>query len=907
MHDCILPFSHSAHTGSCIECCASDTFVEFVKLNINFAELLDLDPLSLSALNNKAFESLYNFNFLNSIQTQVFFCLYQTDQNALIGAPTGSGKTFCAELAMFRTFNLFPDKKCVYIAPLKALVRERFCDWSQKFRSLNIRTVELTGDHTPDIQSLKLAQVIITTPEKWDGITRSWELRQYVKDVVLVIVDEIHLLGVERGSVLEAIITRLKLMTAKQRHINNIRVIGLSTALANAGDVAEWLNVSNEGLFNFPPNVRPVPIEVHISGFPGQYYCPRMALMDRPAYRAIKSYSPFKPVLVFVASRRQTRLTAMAFMSQLATEEDPKQWLNMDAEELEQLISIIKDDNLKLVLPFGIGLHHAGLQQYEKNIIEQLYVEKKIQVLVTTATLAWGINMPAHLVIIKGTEYYDGKSHTYVDFPVTDILQMIGRAGRPQFDNIAIAVIFVHDIKKNFYKRFLYEPFPVESSLLSSLPNHINAEIYAGTITSKQDVVQYIANTYFYRRILANPGYYCVENATPRALTQFLVKVVDRCLEELQLSKCIDIYEEDDNLISTSLGIIASLYYLDHKTVRFFASNITSSITIDGLVKVLADCPEYDEIPVRHNEDQVNAQLQNILSCDLSAGSAMNSPHTKAFLMLMAHFTHLELGTDFASDQHSMLDQCIRIINAMMDMSLLQKWLSTSLSVVILMQMIIQGTWHLNHPLLIIPHFTEGLIHKIGHYDSTIPLLKNKLGLDQRFVEKAKKQAIREILRTKSINEREAAEAVDALLKWPVLQPRNCILSSATETFQIDYLQDEVNADYIKVKSSARYTVLFTFESIGPYESETDAFCPRFDKERKAGWIAIIGEKDTGEVLCCKRILPIVGSKKIILSFQMPRQLGRHIFTMFVMSDSYIGIDQEYNLYCDIVEKTWNY
>ena len=59
-----------------------------------------------------------------------------------------------------------------------------------------------------------------------------------------------------------------------------------------------------------------------------------------------------------------------------------------------------------------------------------------------------------------GTEYYDGKTHRYVDFPITDVLQMMGRAGRPQFDTSGKAVIMVHDVKKNFYKKFLYEPFP---------------------------------------------------------------------------------------------------------------------------------------------------------------------------------------------------------------------------------------------------------------------------------------------------------------------------------------------------------------------------------------------------------------------------------------------------------------
>ena len=88
------------------------------------------------------------------------------------------------------------------------------------------------------------------------------------------------------------------------------------------------------------------------------------------------------------------------------------------------------------------------------------------QILIATSTLAWGVNFPAHLVVVKGTEYYDGKTRRYVDFPITDVLQMMGRAGRPQYDENGVAVILVHDIKKHFYKKFLYEPFPVESRYL---------------------------------------------------------------------------------------------------------------------------------------------------------------------------------------------------------------------------------------------------------------------------------------------------------------------------------------------------------------------------------------------------------------------------------------------------------
>ena len=69
--------------------------------------------------------------------------------------------------------------------------------------------------------------------------------------------------------------------------------------------------------------------------------------------------------------------------------------------------------------------------------------------------------------------------------PVTDILQMIGRAGRPQFDTKGIACVFVEQSKKNFYRKYLNDPFPIESQLISQLYDHFNAEISCGTIGNK--------------------------------------------------------------------------------------------------------------------------------------------------------------------------------------------------------------------------------------------------------------------------------------------------------------------------------------------------------------------------------------------------------------------------------------
>ena len=64
----------------------------------------------------------------------------------------------------------------------------------------------------------------------------------------------------------------------------------------------------------------------------------------------------------------------------------------------------------------------VGLVERDRKTVEELYSFLKIQVMIATATLAWGVNFPTHLVVVKGTEYYDGKLKRYVDMPITDVV-----------------------------------------------------------------------------------------------------------------------------------------------------------------------------------------------------------------------------------------------------------------------------------------------------------------------------------------------------------------------------------------------------------------------------------------------------------------------------------------------------
>jgi len=81
-----------------------------------------------------------------------------------------------SEFAMLRVFNTWPEAKIIYIAPLKALAKERIKDWKKWLTEgpLKKSVLELTGDFTPDLNALNQANVVITTPEKWDGISRNW-------------------------------------------------------------------------------------------------------------------------------------------------------------------------------------------------------------------------------------------------------------------------------------------------------------------------------------------------------------------------------------------------------------------------------------------------------------------------------------------------------------------------------------------------------------------------------------------------------------------------------------------------------------------------------------------------------------------------------------------------------------
>lgn len=217
------------------------------------------------------FRSIFPFPLFNAIQSKCFHPVYNGNDNVVLAAPTGSGKTVVMELAICRLLSSLNDErfKVVYQAPTKSLCAERFRDWNTKFWTLGLQCAELTGDTDhAQLKFVQNAQIIITTPEKWDSMTRKWKdharLMQLVK---LFLIDEVHILKETRGATLEAVVSRMKSFGS------NVRFVALSATVPNSEDIATWLgkDATNQQIpahrEHFGEDFRPVKLQKFVYGY----------------------------------------------------------------------------------------------------------------------------------------------------------------------------------------------------------------------------------------------------------------------------------------------------------------------------------------------------------------------------------------------------------------------------------------------------------------------------------------------------------------------------------------------------------------------------------------------------------------------------------------------------------------
>ncbi|KAK0596935.1 hypothetical protein LWI29_020333 [Acer saccharum] len=844
-------------------------------------ELLDLQPLPVTALQNPSYETLYqDFKHFNPVQTQVFNVLYNTDDNVLVAAPTGSGKTMCAEFAILRNHQKMVASsdsgigimRVVYIAPIEALAKERYCDWDLKFnKGLGLQVVELTGETAMDLKLLEKAQIIISTPEKWDALSRRWKQRKYVQQISLFIADEIHLIGGQGGPVLEVIVSRMRYIASHQVE-NKIRLVALSTSLANAKDLGEWIGAtSSHGLFNFPPGVRPVPLEIHIQGVDIANFDARMQAMTKQTHTAIVQHAKKekeKPVIVFVPSRKYVRLTAVDLMTYSSAESDkqPPPFLLHSAEELEPFISKIQEEMLRETLRHGVGYLHEGLSSLDQEVVTQLFEVGWIKVCVTSSSMCWGLPLTAHLVVVMGTKYYDGQENSQTDYAFTDLLQMMGHASRPLLDNSGKCVILCHAPRKEYYKKFLYEAIPVESHLHQFLHDNFNAEVVAGVIVNKQDAVDYLTWTFMYRRLTQNPNYYNLQGVSHSHLSDHLSELVENTLSDLEASKCITI-EHDVGISPSNLGRIASYYYISYTTIERFSSSLTPKTKMKGLLEILASASEYEQLPIRPGEEDVIRRLINHQRFSFE-NPRCTYPHVKANALLQAHFSRQRVGGSLALDQQEVILSASRLLQAMVDVISSNGWSNLALLAMEVSQMVTQGLWERDSMLLQLPHFTKELAKRCQEN----PGKSIETVFDLVEIEDDERQELLQMSDTQLLD-----------------IARFC---NRFPNIDMSYeVQDDEN-----VSAGENITLLVTLErdleektEVGPVSAS------RYPKAKEEGWWLVVGDtKSTNQLLAIKRVF-LQRKSSVKLEFAAPAQPGKKTYTLYLMCDSYLGCDQQYS------------
>lgn len=219
----------------------------------------------------------------------------------------------------------------------------------------------------------------------------------------------------------------------------HVRLVGLSATLPNYKDVALFLRVNlNRGLFYFGQDYRPVPLDQTYVGVSSKKAIKRANVMNEVLFEKVEADAGKNQIIIFVHSRKDTLKTArelrdMAMEKEMLGKFLPESGASRQIIENE-IENTIKSPDLGDLLKYGFGIHHAGMARVDRTTVEDLFADGHIQVLVSTLTLAWGVNLPAHTVIIKGTQVYSPEKGDWVELSPMDMMQMMGRAGRPQYD-----------------------------------------------------------------------------------------------------------------------------------------------------------------------------------------------------------------------------------------------------------------------------------------------------------------------------------------------------------------------------------------------------------------------------------------------------------------------------------------
>jgi helicase len=473
------------------------------------------------------------------------------DKNLVIASPTASGKTIIAELSGLDSI-LNRKKKAIYLAPLRALASEHYRDFKQKYgASQRIRFGISTGDFDSSSQYLSKYDMIFCTNEKLDSLLR--HKAEWLSQVGLLIVDEVHLLGSDRGPVLEMVLTQF-------RHLNPaVRIVALSATIPNSDAIAQWLSATL-----VQSDYRPVPLSEGVY-FDGEIrFRDRVETLDNTERDAVKAlvadtlHKKNKQVLVFANTRPAAQQAAkkLAAVTVRSLSDAQKQRLQKASRAI---LSALEQptDQCKLLAGLvaeGAAFHHAGLVEKQRRVVESAFKKNLVKVICATPTLAAGINLPAYRVLISSTYRYGENGSERIS--VSEYKQMAGRSGRPKYDDRGEAIMLSSSVTEtdfllDHYANGALEDIESRLGVEPVLRTHLLATIANAYVSDLDSLQSFFSKTF-----------YCHQFGSIDSLLATLIDVKDH-LQEIGF-----VHESDKKFVATPLGKRVSELYLDPVSAR---------------------------------------------------------------------------------------------------------------------------------------------------------------------------------------------------------------------------------------------------------------------------------------------------------------------------------------------------
>ena len=552
---------------------------------------LDLPDTAIEFLKSQGYKKLYPPQ-ADSIKSGLL-----DGKSILVSAPTASGKTLIAMLAMISYLSK-NNGKVIYLSPLRALAAEKFTEFKKLEKvalGKKIRVGISTGDYENIEKNLEKSDVLILTNEKMDSIIRHGV--EWIEEIGLVIADEIHLIGDEnRGPTLEMILTQLKLLET------NPQIVGLSATITNSDEIANWLNCKL-----VKSDWRPVPLSEgvcdagEVTMNDGKVFSVERSICGTPIDLGIQSVKEGGQSLVFAETRNRSKSLATKAADAISQILEKK-----DLVELEKTSKKILSENehteliktLAFLIKKGVAFHHAGLNQNCRETIEKEFRKGTIKLLSSTPTLAAGINLPARRVIISSINRYNAKVGANRPISILEYKQLCGRAGRPQYDDYGEAIIVGNGNTKDLIDYYINgEPEPITSNITNdkSLRTHILSVVVTHPGIKKDEILEFFLQTFG-------------GSQSRKPTIKFAIDISLRFLTSEYL-----LIKKGERFAATEFGKKTSMLYIDPLTATYFRDAI-ENVSQDrkhtfGFLHLISNCEEfYPKFSLR-NRDYESASL----------------------------------------------------------------------------------------------------------------------------------------------------------------------------------------------------------------------------------------------------------------------------------------------------------